>query len=256
MKEGRINGNELKTELKKIHTQIIKLQKKQLGQKDKIAFAYYRISDLEQYSLINSCLVIEQVAVQSGMDPKMAELIKIYQPYDDTLFTKNALWDYWQWGDDQEVHTNQVFFDPEETYEDMKQVNAEIFRIKTGIFDFERPLCLTFNEFNYLPKIDTNLFTHDIRGGKTYEEYKNKLNDDPEEPWSKNGLLPSGIPVGNTTRIMRRTPRIFLVFTVCERQVYWNSVLMRFIDDLLALDLIVHFGFSDQRLEQTATFSI
>ncbi|GJU24042.1 hypothetical protein Tco_1162663 [Tanacetum coccineum] len=27
---------------------IIKLQKKQLGQKDKIAFAYYRISDLEQ----------------------------------------------------------------------------------------------------------------------------------------------------------------------------------------------------------------
>ncbi|GKE07215.1 hypothetical protein Tco_1399233 [Tanacetum coccineum] len=48
MEEGRINGNELKTELKKIRTQIIKLQKKQLGQKDKIAFAYYKISDLEQ----------------------------------------------------------------------------------------------------------------------------------------------------------------------------------------------------------------
>ncbi|GJZ07817.1 hypothetical protein Tco_0542100 [Tanacetum coccineum] len=48
MEEGRTNGNELKTELKKIRTQIIKLQKKQLGQKDKIAFAYYRISDLEQ----------------------------------------------------------------------------------------------------------------------------------------------------------------------------------------------------------------
>ncbi|GJV46900.1 hypothetical protein Tco_1437112 [Tanacetum coccineum] len=55
MEEGRINrmiirrdGNKLKTELKKIRTQIIKLQKKQLGQKDKIAFAYYRISDLEQ----------------------------------------------------------------------------------------------------------------------------------------------------------------------------------------------------------------
>ncbi|GJU87395.1 hypothetical protein Tco_1294941 [Tanacetum coccineum] len=42
------NSDELKTELKKIRTQIIKLQKKQLGQKDKIAFAYYRISDLEQ----------------------------------------------------------------------------------------------------------------------------------------------------------------------------------------------------------------
>ncbi|GJU67560.1 hypothetical protein Tco_1253819 [Tanacetum coccineum] len=55
MEEGRIdrmiirrNSNKLKTELKKIRTQIIKLQKKQLGQKDKIAFAYYRISNLEQ----------------------------------------------------------------------------------------------------------------------------------------------------------------------------------------------------------------
>ncbi|GJU46074.1 hypothetical protein Tco_1203340, partial [Tanacetum coccineum] len=48
MEEGRINGNELKTELKEIRTQIIKLQKKWLGQKDKIAFAHYRISNLEQ----------------------------------------------------------------------------------------------------------------------------------------------------------------------------------------------------------------
>ncbi|GJT77467.1 hypothetical protein Tco_1044192 [Tanacetum coccineum] len=48
MEEGRINGNELKTELKEIRIQIVKLQKKRLGQKDKIAFAHYRISDLEQ----------------------------------------------------------------------------------------------------------------------------------------------------------------------------------------------------------------
>ncbi|GJS42763.1 hypothetical protein Tco_0567806 [Tanacetum coccineum] len=55
IEEGRIdrmiirrNSDELKTELKKIRTQIIRLQKKQLGQKDKIAFAHYRISDLEQ----------------------------------------------------------------------------------------------------------------------------------------------------------------------------------------------------------------
>ncbi|GJR00344.1 hypothetical protein Tco_0523328 [Tanacetum coccineum] len=55
MEEGRIdrmiirrNSDELKTELKKIRTQIIKLQKKRLGQKDKIAFAHYRISDLER----------------------------------------------------------------------------------------------------------------------------------------------------------------------------------------------------------------
>ncbi|GKB37638.1 hypothetical protein Tco_0882580, partial [Tanacetum coccineum] len=56
MKEGRINdrmvirrnGNELKTKLKRIRTKIIKLQKKLLGQKDKIAFAHYRISNLEK----------------------------------------------------------------------------------------------------------------------------------------------------------------------------------------------------------------
>ncbi|GKG47478.1 hypothetical protein Tco_0506963, partial [Tanacetum coccineum] len=56
MKERRINGNELKTELKEIRTQIIKLQKKRLGQKDKIAFAYYRISDFEQ--------IIEKIQAQ------------------------------------------------------------------------------------------------------------------------------------------------------------------------------------------------
>ncbi|GJS56375.1 hypothetical protein Tco_0629737 [Tanacetum coccineum] len=48
MEEGRINGNELKTELKEIRTQIIKLQKKRLGQKDKIAFAHYIISNFKR----------------------------------------------------------------------------------------------------------------------------------------------------------------------------------------------------------------
>nr|GEU55640.1 MAK10-like protein [Tanacetum cinerariifolium] len=55
---------------------------------------------------------------------------------------------------------------------------AKIFRIETNIFDFETPLCTAFNEFNYLLKIDTALFTHDIQGAKTYEEYENELNDD------------------------------------------------------------------------------
>ncbi|GJZ11702.1 hypothetical protein Tco_0546461 [Tanacetum coccineum] len=55
MEEGRIdrmiirrNSNELKIELKKIHTQIIKLQKKRLGQKDKECLAHYKIPILEQ----------------------------------------------------------------------------------------------------------------------------------------------------------------------------------------------------------------
>ncbi|GKE91044.1 hypothetical protein Tco_1572139, partial [Tanacetum coccineum] len=40
--------NKLKTELEKVRSQIIKLQRKQLGQSDKIAFAHYIISNLEQ----------------------------------------------------------------------------------------------------------------------------------------------------------------------------------------------------------------
>ncbi|GJR34864.1 hypothetical protein Tco_1210548 [Tanacetum coccineum] len=67
MEEGRINkmiiqryGNELKTELKRIRTQIIKLYKKQLGQKDKIAFAHYKISNLKQ--------VIEEIQARHQTD--------------------------------------------------------------------------------------------------------------------------------------------------------------------------------------------
>ncbi|GJZ38454.1 hypothetical protein Tco_0585017 [Tanacetum coccineum] len=55
MEEGHINrmiiqrnSDELKTELKRVRSQIIKLQRMQLGQRDKIAFANFRISDLEQ----------------------------------------------------------------------------------------------------------------------------------------------------------------------------------------------------------------
>ncbi|GKG08287.1 hypothetical protein Tco_0334119, partial [Tanacetum coccineum] len=60
MEEGRINGNELKTKLEEIRIQIIKLQKKRLGQKDKIAFAYYKISDLEQ--------IIEKIQARHQID--------------------------------------------------------------------------------------------------------------------------------------------------------------------------------------------
>ncbi|GKA24908.1 hypothetical protein Tco_0710941 [Tanacetum coccineum] len=81
--------------------------------------------------------------------------------------TKNALWDYWKKGDDQKVLTKEALSDLEEN---MEHEVAEIFRIKIDIFDFETPLCTTFSEFNYLLKIDTDLFTHDIQGDKAYEE--------------------------------------------------------------------------------------
>ncbi|GKG39780.1 hypothetical protein Tco_0463925, partial [Tanacetum coccineum] len=61
MEEGRINGNELKTKLKRINTQIIKLQKKQLGQKDKIASAHYKEFPILNKSLRKSKLVTKQI---------------------------------------------------------------------------------------------------------------------------------------------------------------------------------------------------
>ncbi|GKC70756.1 hypothetical protein Tco_1116639, partial [Tanacetum coccineum] len=65
---------------------------------------------------------------------------------------------------------------------------AKIVRIETDICDFETSLCTTFNDFNCLLKIDADLFTRDIQRAKNYEEYKNELNNDPKEPWSKNGV--------------------------------------------------------------------
>ncbi|GJX93812.1 hypothetical protein Tco_0348398 [Tanacetum coccineum] len=47
-----------------------------------------------------------------------------------------------------------------------------------------------FYEFNYLLKIDTDLFTYDIQNFKTYDEYEREFNNDKargtEEPWSEN----------------------------------------------------------------------
>ncbi|GJY04723.1 hypothetical protein Tco_0370663 [Tanacetum coccineum] len=67
MEEGRINrmitqrnSNELKIKLERVRSQIIKLQRKKLGQKDKIAFAHYKISNLEQ--------IIEEIQARHQTD--------------------------------------------------------------------------------------------------------------------------------------------------------------------------------------------
>ncbi|GKC20205.1 hypothetical protein Tco_1022355, partial [Tanacetum coccineum] len=66
---------------------------------------------------------------------------------------------------------------------------AEIFKIDCNLFDYETPLCKAFNDFNYLLKIDTDLFTFDIQGIRTYKEYElnNTMMRDIEEPWLDNG---------------------------------------------------------------------
>ncbi|GJS17503.1 hypothetical protein Tco_0411975 [Tanacetum coccineum] len=64
---------------------------------------------------------------------------------------------------------------------------TDIFKIEGNLFDYETPLCEAFNDFNYLLKINTDMFTFDIQGIRTYEEYElnNTITRDLEEPWSE-----------------------------------------------------------------------
>nr|GEW29988.1 hypothetical protein [Tanacetum cinerariifolium] len=64
----------------------------------------------------------------------------------------------------------------------------EIFNIKGNLFEYETPFCKAFNDFNYLLKIDTDLFTFDIQGIRTYDKYElnNTVTRDLEKPWLDN----------------------------------------------------------------------
>nr|GEX97149.1 hypothetical protein [Tanacetum cinerariifolium] len=87
-------------------------------------------------------------------------------------------------------------------YGDHKKVDVKVKEgviskwIKTDIFDFETPICKTFNKSNYLLKIDTDLLTSDIAIFKKYDEFKNEWIHEwnkgitwvPEKPWSENGI--------------------------------------------------------------------
>ncbi|GKD33023.1 hypothetical protein Tco_1248532 [Tanacetum coccineum] len=71
---------------------------------------------------------------------------------------------------------------------------AKVFRIDTNIFDCKTPLCLVFNEFNYLIKVDPDLLMKDIMGFKTYEDYK----DDWICEWNNDVLWVDEKPRTNT----------------------------------------------------------
>ncbi|GJX01194.1 hypothetical protein Tco_0185107 [Tanacetum coccineum] len=65
----------------------------------------------------------------------------------------------------------------------------EIFKIEEDMFNFDTPLCIAFEEFNYLLKIDPDLFTYDVQEIKTYDEYEQKLNNKTQgldEQWPIN----------------------------------------------------------------------
>ncbi|GJT90356.1 reverse transcriptase domain-containing protein [Tanacetum coccineum] len=114
-------------------------------------------------------------------------------------YTMKALWIYWIRGDDEVELTNEEFSDNEDEID-------EVFRIDTNIFDYETPICLAFNKFNYLLKVDPDLLTKDIMGFKTYDDYKDdwiyEWNKDvpwvDEKPWTDTGVWKEPKPVIHT----------------------------------------------------------
>ncbi|GJU37778.1 hypothetical protein Tco_1186132 [Tanacetum coccineum] len=117
--------------------------------------------------------------------------LKFYNYRTMDHYTKNALWIYWARGDDEVELTDEESSD----FDDEDKV-AEIFRIDTNVFDFETPMCRNFKEFNYLLQIDPDVLTKDIKGFKTYEDYKDdwiyEWDKDiqwvHEKPWTDNGV--------------------------------------------------------------------
>ncbi|GJT18117.1 hypothetical protein Tco_0876823 [Tanacetum coccineum] len=93
-------------------------------------------------------------------------------------------------GDDEVELTDEESLDSDDEDE-----VAKIFRIDTNVFDFETPMCKAFKEFNYLLQIDPDVLTKNIKGFKTYEDYKGdwiyEWNKDVpwvrERPWMDNG---------------------------------------------------------------------
>nr|GEV18384.1 equilibrative nucleotide transporter 8-like [Tanacetum cinerariifolium] len=113
-------------------------------------------------------------------------------------------------GDDEIKLTDEESSDSEDADE-----VAKTFRIETNVFDFETPLCRAFKEFNYLLQIDLDVLTKDIKGFKTYKDYKDdqiyEWNKDVpwvhENPWTNDGAWKEPAPVVHyPPGIERRVP--------------------------------------------------
>ncbi|GKE48867.1 hypothetical protein Tco_1480125 [Tanacetum coccineum] len=120
---------------------------------------------------------------------KIIDLIKLPNVDHDKLrivvfpisLVGGALWDYWKIGGDEIKVSNDESSDLEEYWSNKEEI-AKNFKIETDVFNYETPLCLAFNKFNYLLKVDPDLLTKDIVGFKTYEDYK----DDWIYEWNEN----------------------------------------------------------------------
>ncbi|GKC74888.1 hypothetical protein Tco_1120771 [Tanacetum coccineum] len=124
------------------------------------------------------------------------------------IFTKGASWDYWKMGSDEIEVSDDESSDLEKYRSDKEEETAEIFKIETDIFDYETPLCLAFNKFNYILKVDPDLLTKDTMGFKTYEDYKDdwiyEWNKNVpwvyDKPWLDNGIWKEPKPVKYTCK--------------------------------------------------------
>ncbi|GJW67934.1 hypothetical protein Tco_0122358 [Tanacetum coccineum] len=81
------------------------------------------------------------------------------------IFSKGALSDYWKIGGDEIGVSDDESSDLEEYWSD-KEETVENIKIETDVFDYETPIYLAFNKFNYLLKVDPDLLTKDIIGLK------------------------------------------------------------------------------------------
>ncbi|GKC22918.1 hypothetical protein Tco_1025068 [Tanacetum coccineum] len=84
---------------------------------------------------------------------------KRFRQFEDYLEIKKQR-DTYRRGDDEVELTDEEISNIEDEDGSEMDEKAEIFRIEIDLFDFETPLCKAFNEFNYLLKVDTDLFTY------------------------------------------------------------------------------------------------
>ncbi|GJT03602.1 hypothetical protein Tco_0824771 [Tanacetum coccineum] len=136
---------------------------------------------------------------------------------DDDLFTyevevANIMCSKWMMISKHEVidvkrGDDEVELTDEESSNDKDEV-AKVFRIDTNLFNFKTCMCKAFKEFNYLLQIDPDLLTKEIKGFKTYEDYKDDWiyegnKDVPwvdEKPWTNAGVWTKPTPVKHTCK--------------------------------------------------------
>ncbi|GJX66816.1 hypothetical protein Tco_0301159 [Tanacetum coccineum] len=121
------------------------------------------------------------------------------------IFPISLAGDYWKMSGDEFEVSDDESSDLEEYWSD-KEETAKIFKIEINVFNYETPLCLAFNKFNYLLKVDPDLLTKDIMRFKTYEDYKDdwiyEWNKNVpwvyDKPWLDNGIWKEPKPIKHT----------------------------------------------------------